>query len=459
LISNGQSSPIAAVTRPTHPFHTAFVVAMLIVSFPIKNLAYIAPLVYLAYQARRGDPRLIVRVSLVSLAAVLVSGLALLGVSYYGQVNVPGMFLAIFTYLPLIIALCHPPVPDLSEGDIERLQTACAWFVIIQSAIGVLQFGISGNPDAVCGTFGLFDFREENITISQVYLTFTLFSLILFMFLDARRRLVQVAICVGLLTCVLAQSGHQTIFFVATLGAAGLSRVTQPKIAAASFALVVVMALLVDLMYPETRMLAVEWSEKVLDANSPKGMVVESGLELMGDPATLVFGTGLGQYSSRAALISSNEYLSTRLPDVFAGKSSYFAQHVEPANELFALYGEGSALSKPYFSLLSICVETGLLGSLLLGGAVVVQMFRNLRLMRCQHPWASLCGLLANAGIVFFVLCCAVENYAEFAQAIFLPALLYVAATSWAETLTESQERCPPRTAAALPGPSMKAVP
>jgi hypothetical protein len=166
----------------------------------------------------------------VSLLALLISGFVLFADSYHGQVNMPGMFLAIVTYLPLIIAVCHPPIADLSEGVIERLQTTCAWFVIVQSAIGVLQFGMCGNPDTVCGTFGLLDFRQETVTIAQVYFTFTMFAMLLFMFLDAKRRLVQVALGVGLLTCILAQSGHQTIFLVATLALFGLSRVAQPKV-------------------------------------------------------------------------------------------------------------------------------------------------------------------------------------------------------------------------------------
>ena len=240
--------------------------------------------------------------------------------------NVPGMFLAIVTYLPLVVAVFHPPIAGLSEGVIERLQTTCAWFVIVQSAIGLLQFGLSGNPDAVCGTFGLLDFLQDpaTVTISQVYLTFSIFSLVLFLFLDARRRLVRVAIGMGLVTCVLAQSGHQTIFFVATLAAVGLSRVTQPKVAAASLALAVVIAGLMHFAYPETLTQAIDWSTKVLKADSPKGIAVEGGLNLMNDPAIMVFGTGLGQYSSRAALITSNQYLAVKLPDMLIGKSTYF---------------------------------------------------------------------------------------------------------------------------------------
>ena len=39
-----------------------------------------------------------------------------------------------------------------------------------------------------------------------------------------QRRLYKVAIAAGVIVCVMAQSGHQTIFFVFTLVACGLSR-------------------------------------------------------------------------------------------------------------------------------------------------------------------------------------------------------------------------------------------
>jgi hypothetical protein len=44
----------------------------------------------------------------------------------------------------------------------------------------------------------------------------------------------------------------------------------------------------------------------------------------------------------------------------------------------------------------------------------------------------------ANIGLVFFVACCFIENYVEFPQAIFLPALLYCAALSSANLQAES---------------------
>jgi hypothetical protein len=112
------------------------------------------------------------------------------------------------------------------------------------------------------------------------------------------------------------------------------------------------------------------------------------------------------------------------------GQSDYFSAVILPADAVFAEIGEGSAISKPYSSLLSLVVELGVLQFAFLCCVVLVAFAGNVRLMRSSNPRASAIGFLANAGVLFFALCCTIENYAEFPQAIFLPLLLYVTAQS-----------------------------
>jgi hypothetical protein len=415
----------------------AFGVALVLISIPIKNFAYLVPLVYLLCQALVGDRRLLPRVLGGAALVLLVSALSLLIDSSHARVNVPGLLMGMITYLPLMIAVCHPRALPMPEETLRRLQTMCAWFVIVQSLIGLSQFAISRNPDSVCGTFGLLDFRYGTITISQVYFTFTVFSMLLFLLLDFRRRLNQAAIGLGLLACVLAHSGHQTIFLGVSLLTFGLLRISRPRTALAVVLAVAVLAGAVHWVNPDTLSIAIEWREKIAEDDSPKRMALDAGRAVLDDTKNLLLGTGIGQFSSRAALISSNEYLSTNLPGFLVGKSTYFTRYIEPANDHFEEHGEGSAISKPYCSLISIPVETGLMGTLLLGGLLLLHLLRNSRRMLSQDPWLSRSGLVANVGLVFFVLCCAIENYAEFAQAIFLPLLIYVAVVSRAATREE----------------------
>ena len=428
-------------------FYACFVVCLLLVAVPVKNFAYLVPPVYVALRMCQRNDLFPFRLALLVGLVAVSSSLALLADALRGQnVNVPGMLVALLTYLPILILLAERFQARVDSALIERMTTLCAWFVIVQSLVGMVQFLISRNPDAVCGTFGLFDFRQGGITISQVYFTFTIFGMLLFLLLSPYRPLNLTALVSGLLICALAQSGHQTIFFVASVGLLGLSRIFRPQLALMSLgvACIVVFALLS--LYPETIDLTVDWYEKVAqDADSPKRMAVEGGAEIVADAKNMLLGTGIGQFCSRAALITSGSYLSVPLPTFLTSQSDYYASTIVPADLVYAQIGEGSAVSKPYASLLSLVVELGLVQFGILSAIAAVAMFRNFQLMRSRHSRVARIGFVANVGIVFFVLCCTIENYAEFPQAVFVPLLLYTAVQSHARTiLSEDRDSAKP---------------
>src|SRR5262245_33769430 len=198
MVSATLASRLPAAQQKANAFYAAFVISLVLVSLPLKNFAYVVPPVYLLVFACLGHGTPLFRVIGISVLAVLLSTVSLLFDSDGMRVNAPGTLLAVLTYLPIFIVASHPRILSLSDEFVQRLQTTCAWYVIIQSLVGILQFIVSGNPDAVCGTFGLLDFRYARITINQVYFTFNIFVMVLFMFLDARRRLLQIAIGIGL---------------------------------------------------------------------------------------------------------------------------------------------------------------------------------------------------------------------------------------------------------------------
>jgi hypothetical protein len=213
-------------------------------------------------------------------------------------------------------------------------------------------------------------------------------------------------------------------------GLFSLIRLNRPRTTLAAAAALGFLLLAMVQFYPATFDNTRAWYRKVaLNSRSPKRLAVMEGCGILADPKNMLLGTGLGQFSSRASFITSNEYLTVELPAPLVGKSDYF-RLLRPAREEFAEWGEGSAISKPYFSLLSITVECGVLLTGALIGVLAVHVWRNLRLMRSSQRRVALTGMAANTGLVLFVLCCAVENYAEFPQAIFLPLLLYVLAIS-----------------------------
>lgn len=423
-------------TSESQRFYQLFLLCMFLIPIPVKNLAYLVPPLYLLIQLVSGNAAAIRAVILVITVAT-VSTLSMSIDSFRGQqINLPGFFLAMLTYLPIFLLLCERFDQPIDDALFGRLINTTAWFVIVQSAIGVLQFVVSHNGDAVAGSFGLLDFHFNTISIAQVYFTFTLFGMILFLMLDFRRVIVQVAIIVGLIVCTLAQSGHQTIFFAVSFG---LFSVIQKKRSSAVLYGVILISLsffLVNELYPSTFAYTGAWFRKVVEEpESPKRALAADGVRIVNDLKNAILGTGIGQYSSRAALITSNDYLSRDLPNILVGKSKYFSDSIEPANEIYEDSGQGSAIWKPYFSILSVIVEFGIVQSLFIFGVLLAHVRKNLTYMASPVPQIALTGMVSNVGLLFFILCCAIENYAEFPQAIFLPFLLYVAAQSRAKRL------------------------
>ena len=420
----------------------AFVACLIVVLLPVKNAAYIAPALYLMIMWWHGEYRVIGRVAMLSASLLAISSVAVLADHLMGRtVNVAGIWLGIITYAPLLILLCESFNRTIDQSTYEQIAKVCCWFIIFQTFVGVFQFLATGNSDAVCGTMGLLDGFRQSITIAQVYFTFVVFGMVLFLVPLANETLPRIAIAAGALICVLAQSGHQTIFFVATLILCGLVRISHIGTFVRTVAAAVVLSLLVFQIYPETLAVTREWYGKVTDtANSPKRLVYEGAISILQEPKNLVLGTGLGQYSSRAALIASNEYLTVRLPSFMTGRSEYFNHHIAPSLLLFDEFGEGSAIAKPYMSAISLPVELGLVLMMALAAVTFRSIVGCMRLMSAHSDQVRTIGFTMMVGIVFFILCCFIENYAEFSQAVFVPFILFIVAGSRARTILSASE-------------------
>ncbi|TWU20866.1 hypothetical protein [Bythopirellula polymerisocia] len=422
---------------PGQRFYLVFLLCLALSSIPVKNLAYVVPPVFLFLELIVGERSAWRAVLLMALFAVL-SGASMIFDAFRGQaINVPGLLFALLTYLPMFLFLASRHDREIDSSLFTKFIDVTAWFVIVQSLVGVVQFVLSRNGDAVTGTFGLLDFHLNTISITQVYFTFTLFGMILFMMLDARRLLPRVAIVAGLLTCAIAQSGHQTVFFAASLALCCMIQFRRLGTALGGIAMVGCLTFIVVQLYPDTLELTQEWYKKVVqDPRSAKRMVLADSAEYLSDPKNALLGVGLGQYSSRAALISSNTYLNRELPGPLSGQSDYFVDSMIPAMRRFDEVGEGSAIPKPYFSALSAVMELGLPLTLICLGVMGVHLRRNLRWMLSSNPKIARVGLVSCTGLLFFLLCCVIENYIEFPQAIFLPFLLYLVVQARATQLS-----------------------
>jgi hypothetical protein len=408
-------------------FADALLICLLLISIPIKNSAYLVPPAFVAVQAFFGNTAFARRSLLWLCIAVCTSSISIMIDSLSGRtVSLPGVLFGVLTYASLAVIMALRCDFTIRADRYQQIRMAVACFMIIQSVLGMLQFAASGLSDAICGTFGLFDFRGT-VTIGQVYLTFNLIAMSMFLMTDMRGVLAKVAVGLAMLTSALAHSGHQTIFLIASIGIVGVLQLRLKDLFKVAAVLFIVLGLTATVSTVYWRDLQ-DWAGKLIFEESPKAMATRGAAEILISSKNLLIGTGMGQYGSRAGLIASGQYLSVPLPGFLVGESQYFQTYLVPAIDEHAISGQGSAISQPFFSVLNLTVEFGLPFLIVLVGAAASQFVANWWLSRSDDTRTRAVGVLANCGLLFFILCCFIENYAEFSQAIFLPALLYVAA-------------------------------
>ena len=422
-----------ASDRSAHAFFGLFLVSLVLISIPIKNFAYVLPPVYVVLMLLGFDTASGARTLLLAALATALSCISILVDSLRGQeTNLPGVFLGLLTLSPLFIMAAQRLPKPIDDDAFDRIRRLVAWYVIFQAIIGLFQLAVSGNPDAVTGTLGLLDFRAGGITIVQLYFGFLMLGMVLFLMLEPSTWLVRIGVAAGLLVSAISQSGHQCAFFLASLvGFAVLQsrRVVTVVGAGAVATLLVTSVLLFD---PGTIDIAKSWYVRtVSNPDSPKRLALESARQILSDPKNLLLGTGLGQFSSRAALITSGEFLRIELPGVVVAQSDYY-QTLRPGLDEFETMGEGSAISKPYFSMLTLPVELGVPVFLGIAFMCLATLGRCVRLMYSSKPRLAQAGMLGATGLSMLFMCCCVENYLEFPQAVFVPYLLFMAGLSWA---------------------------
>lgn len=131
-------------------------------------------------------------------------------------------------------------------------------------------------------------------------------------------------------------------------------------------------------------------------------------------------GLGTGQYSSRAALIRSGQYLSANVP-VPIYVSKYTNMYILSLWEyFFQRHPLGGSTYFPFYSWLSVYGETGIAGTLLFIGFILWTARRITRYPSTIFPYLSLVMVVLLAYLVLLGL---QDVYWEFAQAIF-PAVL-----------------------------------
>jgi hypothetical protein len=299
------STEAAPLSREERKLLGAFIALVIIVAFPGKFLFYISPGVLILISLFAGGFvrfwRLVgimfgmVALSLATIAFDVVEG---------GHANMPGLVFGVFGYLPIFILWSLSRDFRVSEGFASRLANVCLVFILLEGAVGTAQWVISHNPDLVGGTFGLFDTVKEH-TISQVNFCFTLFCMTVYCAIWIHKRRMRLGCGVALAVALVGSAAHQTLFFMALMPALAITGGRR-------FHRLVVSIGIVGALFAGTLFLDPQivehidgWADKVLlNPTSPKRLSVTGAVELM-EGKNLLLGVGLGQFSSRAAILSS----------------------------------------------------------------------------------------------------------------------------------------------------------
>jgi hypothetical protein len=379
---------------------------------------------------------LVLAVSAMAIAAllrdILVDGLIVHWVS---------SALALQTFSMTMLVLTPSPVGRIGDRFIPLLVRLLAVFLILQSGIATLQWLAAEDTreflraDAVSGTFGLFDAWTGNISISQVNFTFTMFCVIVLCLSFVHERLVCTGVITGLIACILAQSGHQSIFFIVAILMSVILIMGVSRSLWIMAGVVTVLMAGLTIAYPNTVRDAGWWFEKVvLSDQSVKWLAIQSGFARLGEPGVWVLGLGAGQYASRATLFLGGYQGTVPSHDLFGGASEYFKIDMEPLIARFLINGEGSAMAKPYFTALSIPMEFGVPATVLLLSIVSMELFRIRRWARAAPESQRILGVFCSFVLIFTMLCCFIENYLELIQAVSVPFGLYLIARTTLRT-------------------------
>lgn len=324
----------------------------------------------------------------------------------------------------------------------NRLAQVTFYFLIVQSLIGFIQvmngFASTGTFDTATG-----DFVQGTLTpwilvprsdgSNQTY-AILVSSLLLYLLGCHRKNRGLIWIGVIVTAWVFASVMHTIIFLVISLLTVVMlsllrhdTRVLSSMMKRRILMFVAISGILVIgtlfILLPKNISTIEPFLKLTLDygpnALSPKTIATYNTLEMLPKekPLVMIWGLGPGQYSSRASLILSGEYLQNNIP---------LPTHINPYAQEFILNlwiplrdlpgNMRSSTLFPYYSWLSLYGETGLFGLILLL-AVGHRVFRVLwRTRFLDFPYL---GFSMVTLLLYLALLGVQDNYWEWTPAVF----------------------------------------
>jgi hypothetical protein len=436
-------------------FVRLYFLTLILCFLPSKLVGATAAYVFLAGMVAYVSPVPLAHVGRYGAFAIGYSALAFIYMLAYRWFSVGSFYFFLVTCSAPLVLLCDfrglvtPPV-------LRGMRRVTLWVLVLEAlyglAQGIVQIAARGTTDvatgdAIRGTVEPYLFSARGVGSNQIF-ALLVSSLVLFVIGTSERgRWKRTAPALGLILVVyvLASVMHSILFFgVAGCVAVGLSRAKGRVGRGALLLVVALVGGLTCFFLPANLAMAPRMVRESLDIRpwspSPKAFATYSTLwELpRREPWQPLVGLGPGQYSSRAALIRSGQYLSVDgIVPIYT--TPYTDQFILPlAAPFFSGVRSGSTYF-PFYSWLSLYGELGVPGvaagvAALLWFVVKLSGAGDRRFPLLSHSLTALALYVALLGFQ--------DNYWEWTQAV-LPAFVLLRAGS--QYLDRGANAHPPR--------------
>ena len=440
------------LNRNQSKFYWAFVASTLIAFSPFKALAYLAPAIFLAFFIFNRP--LFLNKTIITRGFIL--GLLVIGMyffykkTYRYEFNTLSFFLGVFTYSAFYPFFLLDYTKFRSKLLLSRVIKFSGYFFAFQGLIGIIQavygfltFGTfdSANGDHVEGTVHLplpseLSFANPIFSCNMI----CLLVVILVGKLSKIRNTPLYLVMPGVLSILLGSVIHQIMIFIVAIlmtivylpkpkMISNLSKKLNKKIYI-GLALAAI-PMVIFLGRNLSGLIAIP-KDIILKDGIPKAIVTKHILlDVPQDyPKAPIYGLGLGQFSSRAGLIASGIYLGSpespkELP-IFGIKTNPIAEkYVFDVIVEFSKVSYFGSTQKPYYSILSLYSEFGLIGILIVAILVLRLVYKTRRIIKNGTDSHSLFYGFGIVSITLFVAGLGIQvNYYEVVQAIFLGMLI-----------------------------------
>ena len=424
-----------------------FLGVSLVVWSPIKSLPYIIPFVsaITILLSKKLHRKNVYSIVLTQAAVAMFVSLAWLSIWWLvnQNFNIYTYILSYITYSAVIFAVLLPSKTlKIKTTDMIAIGKYARAILLFQGVIGIGQavygFAQTGtfdlsNGDWVKGTIGFSlsgyypggDISNALYAINQSVNLIFVWSLIQII---PRRAITILSIVIGTIGLALAAVMHAAVFLASALLLATLALARLALIKRISIILlyIFIISIFIGVTMPKNTSLIIKYAKQLIVGESLRSRFLERWFSYAAadNPPAFYLGYGIGQVTSRSALVASGLYLTSSIGKnmPLLGPTQVQQRYLEDLLVMAVNDPRLSSTHKPYSSWISLLTEVGIVGVLVLSMYyiyyIIIKM-RNRTYISTQMSFAS------TTILIFILLLGFQENYWEMPQAIFLPILYF----------------------------------